>query len=172
MPPTHGKIRKNTVKIIFVYFWGHFLDFLLFGSWEALDCSKILTQVPPTISTPGEAIPRLFLEKSIIGRPKRLFLRIFSTKTVFWVPEAKKQYFWPLGPKIYFFGPWEAKNTVFWPLGPKIQFFLSRKYAFWSKKNIDFPEMTAAGPPWGGQQEGNRNREVPTRLMTPRGRRI
>ena len=49
-----------------------FWDFLLYGSWEALDSSKILPRGTPTFSTPGEAIPRLF-EKLIFERPKRQF---------------------------------------------------------------------------------------------------
>ena len=45
-----------------------FLFFLLYGSWEALDSSKILPRGTPTFSTPGKAIPRLF-EKSIFWIP-------------------------------------------------------------------------------------------------------
>ena len=56
----------------FLDFVVHFLCFLLYGSWEALDSSKILPRGTPTISTPGEAIPRLF-EKSIFWRPNRQF---------------------------------------------------------------------------------------------------
>ncbi len=41
-----------------------FVLVLLYGSWEAIHSSKTLPRGPPTFSTPGEAIPRLF-EKSI-----------------------------------------------------------------------------------------------------------
>ena len=44
-----------------------FFVFLLYGSWEALDSSKILPQGPPTISTPGQPIPRLFQKSKFVG---------------------------------------------------------------------------------------------------------
>ena len=48
----------------------HVLDFVLYGSWEALDSLNILPRGAPTFSTPGKAIPRLF-EKSICWTPKQ-----------------------------------------------------------------------------------------------------
>ena len=62
------KNPKNDPKNIRICFLTNFLDFLLYGSWEALDSSKILPRGTPTISTPGEAIPRLF-QKSKFGGP-------------------------------------------------------------------------------------------------------
>ena len=47
------------------HFFAIFLDFFLYGSWEALDSSQILPRGTPTFSTPGEAIPRIFDENNI-----------------------------------------------------------------------------------------------------------
>ena len=55
-----GKINK-------LYNFRQNFDFALYGSWEALDSLKILPQGPPTFSTPGQAIPRLFEKSTFVG---------------------------------------------------------------------------------------------------------
>ena len=51
-----------------------FICFLLYGSWEAIHSSKILPRGPPTFSTPGETIPRLFQKSKMLGPiPPRIF---------------------------------------------------------------------------------------------------
>ena len=51
----------------FLDFPTNFWIFLLYGSWEALDSSKILPRGPPTFSTPGQPIPRLFQKSKFWG---------------------------------------------------------------------------------------------------------
>ena len=51
----------NSGKLIIFTFVLHFLDFALYGSWEALDSVKILSRGAPTISTPGKPNYEIFV---------------------------------------------------------------------------------------------------------------